>query len=325
MFDFVEVEHNNRMHTALAFLNGRFISAAEMMIPAYDAGFVLGATVSEQLRTFGGKLFRVDEHLARLRRGLEITGIEPDCTLEQLAAWAEELAAENHKLLDPADDLGLSIFITPGPYGAFAPAGVARRPTIGMSTYPLPFHLWADKYEAGDTLRISHVHQVPAASWPPELKCRSRMHYYLADREVRKTGDGARPLLLDEDGFLNETPTANIVWYVAAQPTPGDSEYLGAVSPNKALGGISQAALLDYAGRFLGLWHRSAELRPSGVKTCAEFMLTSTPFCVLPVVSIDGQPIGDGRPGPTFKKLLAAWSVEVGLDIAGQASRFATR
>lgn len=313
------------MHTALAFLNGRFISAAEMMIPAYDAGFVLGATVSEQLRTFGGKLFRVDEHLARLRRGLEITGIEPDCTLEQLAAWAEELAAENHKLLDPADDLGLSIFITPGPYGTFAPPGVARRPTIGMSTYPLPFHLWADKYEAGDTLRISHVHQVPAASWPPELKCRSRMHYYLADREVRKSGDGARPLLLDEDGFLNETPTANIVWYMPAMTNEVPFEHLGTVGPNRALPGVSQQALISFASNLFGLRNARMELRPSGIKRCLEFMLTSTPFCVLPVVSIDGQPIGDGRPGPTFKKLLAAWSVEVGVDIAGQARRFVVR
>ena len=72
------------------------IPAAELMIPAYDAGFVLGATVSEQLRTFGGKPFKLDEHLARLRHGLEITAIDPGCTTEQLAAWANELVAANH-------------------------------------------------------------------------------------------------------------------------------------------------------------------------------------------------------------------------------------
>ena len=313
------------MSTPLAFLNGRFVLAAELTIPAFDAGFVLGATVSEQLRTFGGKLFRVDEHLARLWRGLEITGIEPDCSLEQLAAWAAELAEANHRFLDPTDDLGLSIFITPGPYGTFAPPHVPRRPTIGMSTYPLPFHLWADKYETGDTLRTSHVHQVPAASWPPELKCRSRMHYYLADREVRKGGDGARPLLLDEDGYLNETPTANIVWYVDAHEAPEGFEYLGTVDRNKALGGISQGALLELGKRMLGVRNRVADLRPSGLNRCSEFMLTSTPFCVLSVVKIDGHAIGDGRPGAMYKKLLAAWSLEVGLDIEAQARRFATR
>ena len=97
----------------LALLNGRFLPARELAIPAYDAGFVLGATVSEQLRTFGGQLFRLDEHLARLARGLELTSIDPQTSIEQLAAWANELVAANHRRLDPADDLGLSIFVTP--------------------------------------------------------------------------------------------------------------------------------------------------------------------------------------------------------------------
>jgi branched-subunit amino acid aminotransferase/4-amino-4-deoxychorismate lyase len=118
-------------------LNGRFIPAAELTIPAYDAGFVLGATVSEQLRTFGGKLFKLDEHLARLRRGLEITSIDAGCTDEQLATWANELAAANHKLLDPADDLGLSIFVTPGPYATLAPADVERRVIFSPTTEPM--------------------------------------------------------------------------------------------------------------------------------------------------------------------------------------------
>jgi branched-subunit amino acid aminotransferase/4-amino-4-deoxychorismate lyase len=217
------------------------------------------------------------------------------------------------------------MFVTPGPYATFAPPDVPRRPTIGMSTYPLPFHLWAAKYEAGDALRITTVHQVPGASWPAELKCRSRMHYYLADREVRKNGDSARPLLLDENGYLNETPTANIVWHSLGHPDAGNFEYLGTVAENKALNGISQMSLVEIGKRRFGLRNLDADLRPSGVKLCAEFMITSTPFCVLPIVKIDDAPIGDGRPGPTFQKLLAAWSEEVGVDIAEQARRFAVR
>lgn len=306
----------------LALLNGRMIPAAELMIPAYDAGFVLGATVSEQLRTFGGKLFKLDEHLARLRNGLEITGIEAGCTIEQFATWANELVAANHPLLDPADDLGLSIFVTPGPYGTFAPPGAERRATIGMSTYPLPFQLWADKYSVGERLAVSEVRQINVSSWPRDLKCRSRMHYYLAEQEIRRRAPGARPLLLDEFGHVNETPTANVVGYIGAS----DSGYIVAPFERGVLPGISQAELVEIAIR--------QEIADGGgrnftpvelLRELGELWITSTPFCLLPVVTLDDDPIGEGRPGPVYRKLLDAWSNEVGVDIAAQAQRFAAR
>jgi branched-subunit amino acid aminotransferase/4-amino-4-deoxychorismate lyase len=300
-----------------ALINGRFLPAAELLVPIYDAGFILGATVSEQLRTFGGKLFRLDEHLARLRRGLEITSIEVGCSKEQLAAWAEELAATNHRLLDPADDLGLSIFVTPGPYPTMAPHGAVCEPTIGMSTYPLPFHLWSARYETGDALTTSRVRQVSPESWPRELKCRSRMHYYLAERDVRGRAPGTRPLLLDERGEVNETPTANVIGV--------DSNGRLMTPPHEAvLPGISQQAVLDLA-RTAGHVCTETRMSPEATAGLSELCLSSTPFCLLAVASLDGRPIGDGRPGPVYQKLLAAWSASVGLDIAAQARRFARR
>jgi len=306
----------------LALLNGRFIPAAELTIPAYDAGFVLGATVSEQLRTFGGKLYKLDKHLARLQRGLDITAIDAGCTTTQLAAWANELVAANHKLLDPADDLGLSIFVTPGPYATLAPPDVPRRATIGMSTYPLPFHLWADKYETGDHLVTSDVRQVSADSWPRELKCRSRMHYYLAEQDVRRRAPGARPLLLDEFGGVNETPTANIVGFTDTNGAAGFN------SPDDVLDGISKNTVRELWRNHFARpcsWH-GGSVRPDVLLTMVqELLLTSTPFCLLPVVMLDDAPIGDGRPGPVYHKLLDAWSADVGVDIAVQARRFARR
>jgi len=311
------------MQKPLAFLNGRFVPAAELTIPAYDAGFILGATVSEQLRTFRGKLFKLDDHLARLRRGLKITGITLDCTFEQLGAWAEELATANHKLLDPADDLGLSLFVTPGPYGTFAPPNVPRRPTIGMSTYALPFQMWAEKYERGEHLAVSKVRQVPEASWPREMKCRSRMHYYLADKEVRERVPGARALLLDERGHVNETSTANIAGFV----DDGINGTIWTPPRDAVLPGVSLKAMWELAYRRFGVGsYGEGQMFPDQLtEDWREVWLTSTPSCLLPVVKIGDAEVGDGRPGPTFKKLLAAWGEEVGVDIAEQARRFAKR
>lgn len=299
------------------------IPAAELTIPAYDAGFVLGATISEQLRTFGGRPFKVQEHLERLFRGLEIAAIAIDVGKRQLTQYAEELAAANHALLDPADDLGLSIFVTPGPYATLAPPHVPRRPTIGMSTFPLPFHLWADKYDRGERLAVSRIRQVAEESWPREMKCRSRMHYYLAEQELRDRGLAARPLLLDERGFVNETPTANLVAFADVGPH-GE---LWMPRREKVLFGISLQTALDLAGRALQIrGFGSGDLSPERlVGDYREVWLTSTPFCALPITHVDDAPVGEGRPGPGFKKLLDAWSADVGVDIAAQARRFAKR
>src|SRR5688572_6334608 len=205
------------MTEAVAYLNGKSVPPSQAVNPVTDAGFVLGVTVAEQLRTFRGKLFRLDRHLQRLAHSLEIVGIDPGLSLDELGRTATDLAAQNHRLMDPADDLGLSIFVTPGAYVTFETTVARSGPTVGMHTYPLPFHLWHDKYAGGQSLVITDVLQVPAACWPAELKCRSRMHYYLADKQAREIEPGSRALLLDASGQVVEASTANLLVYRAGE------------------------------------------------------------------------------------------------------------
>jgi len=304
------------MQEPLAYLNGRWIPASEAVVPVSDAGFVLGVAVAEQLRTFAGKLFRLDDHLARLAHSLEIIGLSTGMTAEQLARTAEELVARNHPLLAPGDDLGLSIVVTPGSYATFAPAGPTR-PTVCLHTYRLPFHLWAEKYRSGQALATTAVQQVPAQCWPPSLKCRSRMHYYLADRQARAIDPQARALMLDAQGFVAEASTANLLIYRA-----GD----GLISPPaaKILRGISLSAAVELARR-LGIPTHQRDLTAADVASADEALLTSTSVCVLPAVRLSGRPIASGRPGAIFLRLLEAWSEMVGIDIVAQAERFADR
>jgi branched-chain amino acid aminotransferase len=304
------------MQEPLAYLNGEFRPASQASISVIDAGFVMGATVAEQLRTFGGQLFRVEEHLDRLFRSLEIVGIDPGLDRAQLAAVAAQLVSHNHAWLADGDDLGLAIFITPGPYATFT-GGQPGRPTVGLHTYPLPFALWAEKYERGESLATTDFVQVSEQSWPAELKCRSRMHYYLADRQARQSHPGARALLLSEQGFVRETATANVLVY---------NEREGLLTPPRehVLPGISQAMVFELA-RSLGISCEERELLPSDLEVASEVMLASTPSCLLPVTSLNGSSISSGRPGAVFRRLLAAWSEATHVDIAGQARRFARR
>lgn len=304
------------MAEPFAFLNGRFLPAAEMKIHVGDVGFIQGVTVAEQMRTFRGTLFRLEQHLERLARSLEIIGVDPGMTRGQMAAMARRLASENHALLAEGDDLALALFVTPGLYANYDPQG-ASGPTVGMHTAPLPYRLWVDDYELGKQLVISQARQVPAACWPPELKCRSRMHYYLADREARQKAPGARALLLDLEGRVTEASTANLVIFRREE---------GLISPPKEmiLPGVSMGMVEDLA-KELSIPFLYRELLPEDVAAADEALLTSTSPCIVPAVSLNGEPIGNGRPGEVFRKVLEAWSRHVGVDIEAQAKRFVNR
>jgi diguanylate cyclase (GGDEF)-like protein len=304
------------MSQPLAYLNGQLTPASEAAVPVYDAGFVLGSTVTEQLRTFGGQIFCLQDHLSRLAHSLQISGIQPRESIQDLAEIAVRLVAENIGFSDPDDDLGLCIFITPGPYAAMAEGDISG-PTVCLHTYRLPFFLWADAYRRGVSLRTTAIKQVPRDRWPAELKCRSRMHYYLADRLAAQAEPGSRALLLDDDGFVCETSTANVVAYC-----PGE----GLISPphEKVLPGISLHVAEQLAGQ-LGITWSHRDFSVEQLARAEEVFLTSTPNCILPVTRFNGAAIGKGQPGPTFAKLLSAFSNAVRLDIAAQARRFANR
>ncbi len=248
-----------------AYLNRRFVPASQAVVPVTDGGFVQGTAVAEQLRTFGGELFRLEAHLERLFHSLSIVQVDPALSLERFAEIAEQLIQHNHKLLAPGDDLGLAVAVTPGPYGAMV-AGTAAEPTVCLHTFPLRFGVWAEKYETGQALATTDVAQVPEDCWPSELKCRSRMHYYLADRQALARHPGSRALMLDRDGYVTETTTANIVIH---------DKNAGLLTPprHKILPGISMAVLLELA---------TAEGIESGERICARMTCWRPTKCFSP-------------------------------------------
>jgi branched-subunit amino acid aminotransferase/4-amino-4-deoxychorismate lyase len=304
------------MPEPLAFLNGEFIPASALSVPVYDAGFVLGTTVAEQLRTFGGRLFQLDAHLERLAGSLEIVEIKLPLPWPAISAAAQKLAAENHKLLEAGDDLGLTIFVTPGAYATVA-EGRESGPTLAMHTYRLPFGRWASIYGSGCSLVTTPIEQIPATCWPPELKCRSRMHYYLADLAAQKKLPKARAVLLDREGRVTETPTANVLAFRRGE---------GLISPRgeTILHGISLAFARELASK-LGILFRERDLSIGDLASADEVLLTSTSSCVLPVTRIDDAVVGDGRPGDVFRVLLQAWGEAVEVDFLAQAQRFGGR
>src|SRR5947208_1704045 len=143
------------MNTPLAYLNGRFLPFAEAGLPLHDAGFVSGATVVDNARTFRQKLFRWSDHVARFRRDCAACYVPLESTDEQLTAAAEELIAHNAKLLPPGGELQLVTFATPGPLGFYlSEAASGFGATLGMATYPLPFARYRSFFTEGVMLAV---------------------------------------------------------------------------------------------------------------------------------------------------------------------------
>lgn len=301
----------------LAYFNGRWLPLSSVGVSVFDTGFVMGVTVAEQLRTFGGKIFQLERHLARLARSLASIGIAPQPALPEIGQIAEELATQNAKLLDPADDQQVTIFVTPGIAPSYQTLSPQVGPTVCVHTQPLSFGQWADKYESGDALVVTDVMQIPSQCWPPELKCRSRMHYFLADKQARERDPGARALLLNELGLVTEASTANLLLY---------DRHRGLISPPKEhiLPGVTVAVLEELAGT-LGIPFLCEEIHVSQVAQAEEVLLCSTSPVVWPVARFNGQSINTARFGEISRRLRAAWKEVVGVDIEAQARQFAAR
>lgn len=294
-----------------AYLNGQWVPDQGLSIPIGDPGFALGVTITERLRTFAGKVWRQAEHVERLRRSALIVGV-PEETVDELNAAITEYL-QRHEPLRAAgrvegigDDWAIVSFATPG---------VGGEPTRCVHGFPLAFGDWAHQFTEGVPLRLSTHRQTPPDCWPAELKCRSRMHYYLADQEARRLEPGARALLLDQEGFVGEASTANVVVYNEAE---------GIVSPRmeKVLPGVSVAVLRELA-EAAGVPFTERDLTVDEFRSADEAWLSSTSICLLPVTHLDGEPIGSGQPGPGYERFLMAWNEATGVDIAEQARRHA--
>ena len=295
-----------------AFWNGAWIDESELAIPVADPGFAMGVTITERLRTFNGKVWRQPEHVARFSRSAEIVGIDHSVVTEIDAAITEFIV--RHEPQRVAASTG---FENDWAVVAFATPGIGGEPTRCVHGFPLPFASWAASFADGIAVRISEHRETPASCWPKELKCRSRMHYYLADRQAASIEPGARAILLDQAGNVAEATIANVVIY---------NEGEGIVSPRltEVLPGISVGVLRELA-ESEGVAFVERDITPAEFCSAEEIWLSSTSTCLLPVVRCEGRAVGSGVPGPGYQRMLAAWDRAVGIDIAEQARVAATR
>lgn len=296
----------------LVYLKGRFIPASEAHVAIYDAAVVMGVTVTDLLRTFKHRLFRLEDHIARFYRSCRYARIVPPIGPEETMRVCAELTEKNSALIPADADLALVLFISPGElklYAGGAGMAGAMQPTFCIHTFPLAFHLWHRAFTDGIHAVTPSIRHVPPQCVDPKIKHRSRMHWWLADQEAHLADPKAVALCLDMDGNITETGGSNFaIVRDGAVITP---------PRRQVLWGISLATVSDICGK-LQLPFIEREIQVYDIVNADEAFMPTTPYCMAPVTRINGLPIGSGRPGPVFQKIIGEWSRMAGLDIVGQ-------
>jgi len=303
------------MSEPIVYLNDRFLPASQAKLNIYDLGIVLGATLTEMTRTFRHQPFRAEEHVARLFRSLKFSGITIPLTPEEMLARTNELAEANCHLLGPDEDLGIVHFVTPGENALYAgSAGSAGSsgplmPTICIHSFPLRFEMWRHLFTEGAHVVTPSIRHIPPQCIEPKMKNRSRLHWWLADKQSQTVDPRAITLLLDLDGNVTECAGSNFVIV--------NGKTIISPPPRNILAGVSLQTVRELAPK-IGMEFIERDFQPYDVVNADEAWLTTTPYCMAPCTKINTIPIADGKPGPWFKKMLAAWSERAGLDIEAQ-------
>lgn len=281
--------------TGTAYLNGRFVPAHDVALPLGDAGVVWGALVTDRLRTFNGRPFRLAEHLRRFRQSCQLARVPQPRTDADLETFSERLVSENAA----GDELALVWLATPGPVAS--PTG----PTLIAYTQALDRERISRLYRTGARLVTTVVGQ----PLDPRVKHRSRLGWWIANQDVQGLDSVAEPLFVDpQTGHVRETPTANLVAVLSGVVT---SPPTGTVLDGVSLGVVRE---LCRAG---GIPFAERAMTAADLALASEVLLTNTTYCVAGVSRIDELDVP--FPGPILHRLLDAWTELVGSEVRPRA------
>ena len=293
----------------IAYVNGQIVLETEAKISINDMGFLYGDAVFDTTRTFGGKIFRLQQHLDRFFQSLKYMRIDPLMNQDEMSAITMEVLERNLPLLGDNEDYWVSQRVSRGVRQDLGLGGLSD-PTVVIETFPLPLKQRASLYKDGLQLVTPSVRRTPPESQSPRVKVHNYINIIQADLEVKSQNPDASALMLDVNGNLCEGHGANIFLVKGGEIFTPHEQYI--------LAGISRQATIDLAHE-LGIRVTEKNLDLYDAYTADEIFVTSTSYCICPVASVNGlKPEHKNLPGPVTKRLTDAYSGMVGIDIVGQ-------
>ena len=267
----------------MIYLNGRFMPIEEAMVPVLDRGFIFGDGVYEVMPVYSRHPFRLVEHMRRLQNSLDAIGLKNPHSDAEWSKLIVDLIAHN-----PGEDQYIYLHIT---------RGVAKRdhafpkvvtPTVFMMSSPLP--------APPPELKASGVTAITTQDnrW---LRCDIKSISLLPNVLLRQQAveAGTMEALLLRDGFLIEGAASNI--FVVSQ-----NVLLAPPKNHLMLPGITYDLVLELAAAN-GIATLVGPVAEATVRAADEIWLTSSTREVLPITQLDGRAVGNGLPGPLFKRM----------------------
>ena len=275
------------MDDPLVYLNGAMTPLSEAKIPVLDRGFIFGDGVYEVIPIYGRKMFRAEQHMARLFRSLAAIAIPNPHSKEQWMALINQVVAAY-----PADDQLAYLQVT---------RGVAKRGhAFPKDITPTVFIMTSQLSLASDEVRAKGVACVSMEDqrWLHcEIKSISLLGNVLAAQNAAE--NEAVESIQFRHGFLTEASASN-VWIVK------DGKLMGPPKDNLILEGI-RYGLIEELCESGSIPIEARRITRDEVFAADEVLLSSATKEVLPVVTIDGKTIGNGRPGPVYHQLYKAY------------------
>ena len=270
------------------FLNDRFVRKEDAMVSVFDHGFLYGDGIYETLRAYGGRIFMLRRHLARLRRSASLIGLDVPIVEEDWIPLLQEAMKRN-----ALSDAYLRITVSRGEGNIGLDPRLCPRPTVVVISLPLkPYP--AELFKTGVSLALVSVRRNLAAALSPQIKSLNFLNNILAKQEAAGTGafDG---LMLNAEGHVAECTTSNI-FFVKDGCIRTPSVACG------ILDGVTRDVVLSLA-REHEFHVEEGCYRPDALIEADECFLSNTTMEIMPVSDIDTHPIGKGMPGPLTGRL----------------------
>lgn len=272
------------------YINGEFFDKQDAKISVYDHGLLYGDGVFEGLRSYGGKVFRLDEHLDRLWNSARVLCLEIPLSKSALARAVDETLSVNG-----IKDGYIRLVVTRGAGTLGLDPNRTSDPQVIIITDHIA--LYPDEfYENGlEIVTASTIRNHPAAL-NPRIKSLNYLNNILAKIEGLKAGC-VEALMLNHKGEVAECTGDNIFLVAGGElrTPPTDAGILA---------GITRQVVMDLA-RAAGITVKEMSLTRHDVYIADECFLTGSAAEVIPVVKIDDRVIGDGHPGPVTRDLMA--------------------
>lgn len=275
----------------LIYINGKFVPTEEASVSVFDHGFLYGDGVFEGIRAYGGKIFRLEEHVRRLYDSAQAIMLSIPMTQEEMKKAILETMRKNN-----LKDGYIRPIVTRGVGDLGLDPLKCSTETVLIITQEWGA-MYGNLYEVGLTAVTVTVRRNAPDSLPPNTKSLNYLNNIMAKIEANIKG-GNEAVILDAQGRISEGSGDNIFIIKGGKIfTPYTINNLKGIT-REAVIEVAKARRYEVLERDLGLFD---------LYTGDEVFVTGTAAEVAPVTKVDGRVIGNGKPGPITVELMAAF------------------